>query len=86
MFTLNVVVKLFASYKEKAGTSEIRLELPEGITVGEFAREVLARHPNIIKDPSRLVVAVNDEFRDHDYILSDGDEAALIPPVSGGLE
>lgn len=31
------------------------------------------------------MVAVNDEYHDHDYVLHDNDEIALIPPVSGGL-
>jgi molybdopterin converting factor small subunit len=60
------------------------LELTQGATVGDLSREVLSRFPNLLGDPSRLVVAVNDEFRDRDFVLHDGDEAALIPPVSGG--
>ena len=40
--------------------------------------------PMVIGDPSKLVIAINDEFQDHDFLLREGDEAALIPPVSGG--
>jgi len=53
--------------------------------VGALAAEMVRRYPAITRDASRLVVAVNDEFRGHDYVLRDGDEAALIPPVSGGV-
>ena len=81
---MKVSVKLFASYKEKAGTSSLTVELLESSTVSDLAAEVLSRHPSIISDVSKLVVAVNDEFREHTYQLSEGDEAALIPPVSGG--
>ena len=42
-----------------------------------------AKFPGL-PDPERIVVAVNNEYQDHDYVLGDGDEAALIPPVSGG--
>ena len=51
-----------------------------------MADRLLDAHPTIIpgKDPSRLVVAVNLEYREHDHVLNDGDEVALIPPVSGG--
>ena len=62
----------------------MELELAPGATVGHLAGEVLRLHPGIIRDPEALVVAVNQEYREHDHPLSDGDEAALIPPVSGG--
>lgn len=72
-------------YKEKAGTGELDLVLEDGATVGEAAQRVLSLHPSIIQDASRLMVAVNDEYQDHNYALHDDDEIALIPPVSGGL-
>ena len=51
-----------------------------GALVGEIAR----RHPALTDEPDGLVVAVNDEYQDQLFVLSDGDEVALIPPVSGG--
>ena len=53
--------------------------------VGELADEMRRRYPGLTPDASALVVAVNQEYADHDYVLSDGDEVALIPPVSGGF-
>ena len=77
-------MKLFASYKEKAGTSDVQIELPTGATVREATQEVLRLYPSVTQDTSRLMVAVNEEFQQHDFVLSDDDEVALIPPVSGG--
>ena len=77
-------MKLFASYKEKAGTSDVQIELPIGATVREATQEVLRLYPSVTQDTSRLMVAVNEEFQQHDFVLSDDDEVALIPPVSGG--
>ena len=82
---LRVTVKLFASYRERVGESEITVEMPDEATVGCLAEEVARQYPNLIADPSRLVVAVNQEYRDHLHGLEDGDEVALIPPVSGGF-
>ena len=81
---LNVTVRLFAIYKEKAGTAELEIKLPDSSTVSDLAAEVLRRHPSLISDVARLVVAVNEEYRDHRHRLQEGDEVALIPPVSGG--
>ena len=81
---MRVTIRLFAGYRERVGATRIDLDLPEGSTVGRMAEEMLRAYPAIAVDPSRLVVAVNQEYREHDFTLSQGDEVALIPPVSGG--
>ena len=82
---LKVTVRLFAVYRERAGTAQIELPLPEGATVALLAEDVIRRYPGITRDAATLVVAVNQEYQDHDHVLSSGDEVALIPPVSGGF-
>ena len=77
---------LFASYRERAGTAELGLELPDGSTVADMIGRLLETHPIVASDPSRVVVAINREYQEHGHRLVDGDEAALIPPVSGGCE
>ena len=51
-----------------------------------MAQEVFERYPGLIGTPTALVMAVNQEYQDHDHELADGDEVALIPPVSGGAD
>ena len=81
---LKVTVRLFAGHRERAGRSVVELELPDGATVGSLAEEVVRRYPAVALNSATLVTAVNHEFRQHNHVLNDGDEAALIPPVSGG--
>jgi len=81
---LIIKVKLFASYKEKAGRSDIEMNLPDGATVSDAALELLRLHPSVAGDASRLMIAVNEEYQEHDYPLEEQDEVAFIPPVSGG--
>ena len=81
---MHVDVRLFASYREKTGASSITVEVPASATVGCLAEEMVSRYPEIIDDPGRLIVAVNHEYKDHLHCLKEGDEVALIPPVSGG--
>ena len=81
---LKVTVLLFASDREKAGTGTLELDAPEGSTVGDVAAMVEANFPGLAANPSVIVVAVNREYREHGFRLSDGDEVAFIPPVSGG--
>ena len=76
---MEVKVRLFAMLRERAGESEVRLELPEGATV----RDALDRLRGLA-DGVPLVMAVNREYAPEDQMLDSGDELALIPPVSGG--
>jgi len=76
---VRVTVRLFAGLRERAGLGERTVEIPEGATV-TTAWEALA-----LGDlPGGLLYAVNREYAAADRTLEDGDEVALIPPVSGG--
>ncbi|HST26533.1 MAG TPA: molybdenum cofactor biosynthesis protein MoaE [Gaiellaceae bacterium] len=76
---MKVTVKLFAGLRERAGTGERELELEDGAQVADvWARLGLG------DEPGGLLYAVNKRYADRDQALADGDEVALIPPVSGG--
>jgi molybdopterin synthase catalytic subunit len=82
-----VTVRLFAMLRESAGTGSMELRLPLGSTV-EDALGVLAQDPPLRELVRRLPlrVAVNREYADSGTVLAEGDELALIPPVSGGAQ
>ena len=76
-------VRLFASYREAAGVGHLQLELPAGSTVRDAIAEIARRHP-LITEGRKVVIAKNREYVTAEAALADGDEVALIPPVSGG--
>ena len=81
---MRVRVELFAGLREVIGQHEIEVELPERASVGDL-REGLGRDfPKLAPFLPSLVCAVNQEYRSREYLLQDGDEVALIPPISGG--
>lgn len=82
---MEVRVRLFAVLRERAGRDEVALELDEGATVAD-ALCALRRHDGLAPALERLkvVMAVNREYAAGDQPLHEGDEVALIPPVSGG--
>lgn len=75
---------LFALYRERAGASELWLELPSHCTVADARHALLRRVPGLAPKADDIVVALNAEYARPDQPLKDGDELALIPPVSGG--
>ena len=72
-----VRVRLFAGLRERAGWSE--RELDGAATVGDVWPAL-----GLGEEPAGLLYAVNKEYADHSRRLADGDEVAVIPPVSGG--
>lgn len=79
--TVRIDVRLFAGLRERAGTGRRSLELPEGATAGDVWALL-----DLGDEPPGLAVAVNRTYADRAAVLADGDEVALIPPVSGGAE
>jgi molybdopterin synthase catalytic subunit len=77
-------VRLFARLGELAGRRETEVELGEGLTAGEAYRLLCQRYPALSVYAASLMYAVNAEYVSPDQPLRDGDELALIPPVSGG--
>ncbi len=80
---MRIRVRLFAALAEAAGTREIALDLPAGSAAEAVARLAEA-HPVIGRYGDRLLLAVNAVYADPTTALAEGDELALIPPVSGG--
>ena len=82
---MTVTVKLFAVLRDRAGgVGEVPLSLPAGTTVAGAVGAVAARYPALSSDLPRAAAAVNLERASPETILNDGDELALLPPVSGG--
>jgi molybdopterin synthase catalytic subunit len=82
-----VSVRLFAMLREAARRDELDVELADGATAGDLV-DAVARDAGLgaVVQPGRVVVAVNREYVPAGHPLQDGDEVALIPPVSGGAD
>src|SRR6266496_4088930 len=74
---MSVRVKLFAGLRERAGWSERELDGVDRVADVWSALD-------LGDEPEGLLYAVNKEYAESDRTLADGDEVALIPPVSGG--
>src|SRR5947207_12662900 len=74
---MRVKVRLFAGLRERAGVAERELE---GVTRVSDVWAALG----LGDEPEGLLYAVNRRYAERERELADGDEVALIPPVSGG--
>ena len=80
---MKVRVRLFAGLRERSGTGAVDVELPEASTVADVWRAVAQAVP-LGDQPDGIMFALNRAYAEPGQQLADGDEVALIPPVSGG--
>lgn len=81
---MQVIVRYLGVLCELAGRDSEPVELPDGAPVGELYATLQARLPRLHQFRQSIALAVNYEYSDSDTKLREGDEVALIPPVSGG--
>ena len=76
---MRIRVRLFAGLREQAGGGERELELPRGSRLADVWAPL-----GLGDEPEGLLYAVNKDYATSERLLADGDEVAVIPPVSGG--
>jgi MoaE-MoaD fusion protein len=81
---LHVRVRLFAIQRELAGAREVSLELPADASIEMAWVALIGVHPLLAPGRAFVRFARNGDYADADTVLTDGDELAIIPPVSGG--
>lgn len=81
---MSVRVKLFAMARDIAGVHETIISLPTDSTTSGLLQSLLLQYPRLKDWRNHFRIAVNCEYVDLHQPLHDGDEVAIIPPVSGG--
>lgn len=77
-----VRVLLFAALRERLGAASLDLDLPADASVADVLATLERSASGLVGQ--RFAVALNQRYVDRAALVSDGDELALIPPVSGG--
>ena len=81
---MNVRLLFFASLKDIVGARELRFDLAAHATVSDLLSRLEISYPRL-KDYRQVVLtAINEEYVGKTARIADGDEVALLPPVTGG--
>jgi len=81
---MTISVLAFAQLKSVFEADALSVCLEQGATVGDLLRQLEQRYPALAPWLKTIRVAVNREYAGLETPLHEGDEVALIPPVSGG--
>lgn len=76
-------INLFGITKDIVGSNVAEIEMSQMADVQIVLGQLKMNYPKL-KDIKSLLIAVNSEYAESDLVLSENDEIALIPPVSGG--
>ncbi|MEQ8363549.1 MAG: MoaD/ThiS family protein [Cyclobacteriaceae bacterium] len=79
---MRYTLKTFGITRDILGGKEVTFEM-DGVKVAELKSELMKRFPEM-SSLNSLLIAVNNAYAEDDAVISESDEIALIPPVSGG--
>lgn len=80
---MRVRVLYFAGLRKIAGDSA-EIDLSDGSTLNDLYRELCRQHPALVPWSATVQFSINQEWAKPTEQLKDGDEVAIMPPVSGG--
>lgn len=83
---MNITIKLFARFREVAGTAQLTQSLADGATIADAIAALQDRFDGLNLSPERTILSINQEFATPNDTLKEGDELAIFPPVSGGSQ
>lgn len=81
-----MTVLFFGVLKDVAQGASMALEFPDGATVSSILEGCVSRSPALSEFKGSLAIAVNQQYAGPETVVHNGDEIALLPPVSGGSE
>ena len=81
---MKITLRLFSVARDLAGFREQTMEIPNGSRASNILEILQGRNPKFAEWQHAIRIAVNQEYVSNDHLLREGDDVAVIPPVSGG--
>lgn len=81
---MSVTVHFYSYFKDLTGCAQTAEEVAAGSTIAELLEKLFARFPKLSAMQNSTLIAVGVDYQRKDYVLREGDEVSLFPPVQGG--
>ena len=81
---MQVPVQFYSYFADLTGCAHTTETLAAGSTIADLLRQLFARFPKLVAMQNSTLIAVGVEYQGRDYVLKEGDEVSLFPPVQGG--
>jgi molybdopterin converting factor small subunit len=84
VWAVQIRVCFFSHCRDLAGSPETVEAMPPGSSVNDLLQKLFGRFPGLADMRKSLRVAVGLDYRGGDYLLREGDEVSILPPMQGG--
>jgi molybdopterin converting factor small subunit len=84
ILSMSVTVSFYSYFKDLTGCARTTESVPQGSTLSDLYERLSARFPKLAAMKKSTLMAVGVEYRERGYVLQEGDEVSLFPPVQGG--
>ncbi len=81
---MQVSVQFYSYFKDLAGCAGVAETVAAGSTLGALHDQLTQRFPKLAAMKKSTLIAVGVDYQPRDYVLREGDEVSLFPPVQGG--
>ena len=81
---MHLKVSFYSYFKDLTGCAETSVALPAGSTLADLVKTLSNQFPKLAAMQRSLLMAVGIDYQARDYVLKEGDEVSLFPPVQGG--
>ena len=81
---MTVNVYFYSYFKDLTGCAQTAQVVSPGCTLGELHQVLITRFPKLAQMQKSTLMAVGVEYQARTYVLNEGDEVSLFPPVQGG--
>lgn len=81
---MRVSVQFYSYFKDLAGCGQTEEIAADGSTLADLLKKIFERFPKLAAMERSMLVAVGVDYQPRHYVLKDGDEVSLFPPVQGG--
>ena len=81
---MTIRVNFFSYLREQTGCAHTDASLPTNTTLGALHEQLMTQFPKLATMKKSTLLAVGVDYQPRDYVLKDGDEVSLFPPVQGG--
>ena len=81
---MRVTVKFWSYFRDHTNCEETSVLISDGATLADLHAQILKQYPKLAGTENCTLKAVGVDYQDDNFVLSEGDEVSLFPPVQGG--
>jgi molybdopterin converting factor small subunit len=81
---MEIRVHFYSYFKELTGCEHTTETVSPESRLGDLVAQLIRRFPKLSGMEKSTLLAVGVDYQSHDYLLKEGDEVSLFPPVQGG--